>query len=73
MVQSDYVFHRIEDQPELERLRMIEMVFDPASQRRLLSAGLQSGWRWVDYGLDERVGWSGGPSLGDRSRPKVPQ
>jgi hypothetical protein len=36
MVQSEYVFQRGEDQRELERLRMIEQVFDPASRRRLL-------------------------------------
>ena len=50
MVQSDYVFQRVEDQRELERLRMIELVFDPASRRRLLLAGLQTGWRCLEVG-----------------------
>ncbi|NOT22464.1 MAG: methyltransferase domain-containing protein [Nitrospiraceae bacterium] len=50
MVQSDYVFQRVEDRWELERLRMIEKVFDPASRRRLLAAGLQTGWRCLEVG-----------------------
>jgi SAM-dependent methyltransferase len=50
MVQSDYVFQRVEDQRELERLRMIEKVFDPASRKRLLAAGLQTGWRCLEVG-----------------------
>ena len=43
MAQLEYVFQRVEDQSELERLRMIELVFDPASRRRLLATGLQAG------------------------------
>ncbi len=54
MVQSEYVFQRVEDQRELERLRMIEQVFDPASRRRLLGTGLQPGWRCLDVGLGAR-------------------
>jgi len=50
MAQSEYVFQRVEDQRELERLRMIELVFDPASRRRLLGAGLQSGWHCLEVG-----------------------
>ena len=50
MVQPEYVFQRVEDQKELERLRMIELVFDPASRRRLLGAGLQAGWRCLEVG-----------------------
>ncbi len=50
MAQSEYVFQRVEDQRELERLRMIEQVFDPASRRRLLGTGLQSGWRCLEVG-----------------------
>ena len=37
MAESAYVFQRVDDQRELERLRMIERVFDPASRRRLLA------------------------------------
>lgn len=50
MAQSEYVFQRVEDQRELERLRMIEQVFDPASRRRLLDAGLQADWRCLEVG-----------------------
>ena len=50
MAQSEYVFHRVGDQRELERLRMIERVFDPASRRRLLATGLQAGWRCLEVG-----------------------
>lgn len=50
MVQSEYVFQRVEDQRELERLQMIEQVFDPASRRRLLGTGLQAGWRCLEVG-----------------------
>ena len=50
MAQSEYVFHRVEDQREMKRLRMIEMVFDPASKRRLLATGLQAGWRCLEVG-----------------------
>lgn len=48
--QSDYVFHRAEDQKELERLRTIEQVCDPASRRRLCSTGLSAGWRCLEVG-----------------------
>jgi hypothetical protein len=51
MAQSEYVFQRVEDQRELDRLRMIEQVFDPASRRRLLGTGLQPGWRCLEVGL----------------------
>ena len=50
MAQSEYVFQRVEDQRELERLRMIERVSDPASRRRLLAIGLQAGWRCLEVG-----------------------
>lgn len=50
MAQSEYVFQRVEDQRELERLRMIEQVLDPASRRRLLGTGLQAGWRCLEVG-----------------------
>lgn len=50
MAQPEYVFHRAEDQRELERLRVIEQVFDPASQRRLLATGLKAGWSCLEVG-----------------------
>lgn len=50
MAQSEDVFHRVEDRRELEPLRMIELVFDPASRRRILATGLQAGWRCLEVG-----------------------
>ncbi len=50
MAQSEYVFQRVEDQRELERLRLIEQVFDPASRKQLLATGLQAGWRCLEVG-----------------------
>ncbi len=50
MVESGYVFQRVDDQRELERLRVIEQVFDPASRKRLLDSGLQSGWHSLEVG-----------------------
>lgn len=50
MAQPEYVFHRAEDQRELERLRAIEQVFDPSSRRRLLATGLKSGWSCLEVG-----------------------
>jgi hypothetical protein len=44
MAQSEYVFHRVEDQRELERLRMIELVFDPASERQLATRYWFASW-----------------------------
>ena len=59
MAQSEYVFQRVEDQKELERLRMIELVLDPASRRRMLSAGLQASWccREVGPGAGSIMTW----------------
>ena len=56
MTQSEYVFQRVEDQRELERLRMIERVFDPASRRRLLDTGLQTGSRCLEVGSGKTAG-----------------
>ena len=50
MAESAYVFQRVDDQRELERLRMIERVFDPGSGRRLLATGLQASWRCLEVG-----------------------
>jgi len=61
MAQSEYVFQRVEDQRELERLRMIEQVFDPASRKRLLATGLQAGWRCLEVGpgAGSMMNWMG--------------
>lgn len=50
MGQPEYVFHQVEDQRELQRLRAIEQVFDPASRRRLLATGLKAGWSCLEIG-----------------------
>ena len=50
MAQSEYVLQRVEDQWELDRLRMIEQLFDSASRRRLLDTGLEGGWRCLEVG-----------------------
>jgi SAM-dependent methyltransferase len=50
MSQTEYVFHHTEDQRELDRLRAIEAVFDPASQRRIRSTGFTHGWRCLEVG-----------------------
>jgi ubiquinone/menaquinone biosynthesis C-methylase UbiE len=49
-MQAEYVFHRAEDQQELDRLRTIEREFDPASRQRLLATGLQPGWQCLEVG-----------------------
>jgi ubiquinone/menaquinone biosynthesis C-methylase UbiE len=61
MAGSAYVFQRVDDQRELERLRMIERVFDPASRRRLLAVGLQAGWRCLEVGpgAGSMMNWMG--------------
>lgn len=50
MAKADYVFHSVEEELELERLRAIEHVFDPASRRRLLATGLNAGWSCLEVG-----------------------
>lgn len=50
MSQVEYIFHNSQDQEELERLRVVEAVFDPASRRRLLEVGLKAGWRCLEVG-----------------------
>ena len=50
MTESAYVFQRVDDRREWERLRAIEGVFDPASRRRLLATGLKAGWHCLEVG-----------------------
>ena len=50
LTEPAYVFHRVEDRQELERLRAIEHQHDPGSRRRLLAAGLRPGWRCLEVG-----------------------
>lgn len=67
-LKTDYVFHAAEEPRELARLQMLERIFDPGTQRRLLTAGLATGWHCLEVGagagsivrwLEQRVGPSG--------------
>ena len=56
MARPEYVFHHIEDERELERLRTIERVFDPSSRRRLGRAGFfLRTWHTSELGAVNRV------------------
>lgn len=57
----EYVFHRAEEERELERLRVIERELDPASRRRLLATGLSTGWSCLEVGpgAGSMLGWMG--------------
>ena len=68
MAQTSYIFGDARDSAELERLRAIEAIFDPASHHTLGSTGIQCGWRCLEVGagagsiarwLAERVGAEG--------------
>ena len=63
-----YALARAEGGPELERLRMLEAINDPATIRRLDEIGVAEGWRCLEVGagggsvtraLAERAGASG--------------
>lgn len=47
---SQYVFTDSQHAQELERLRAIEQVFDPASQRRIQATGITAGWHCLEVG-----------------------
>ncbi|MBI5853815.1 MAG: class I SAM-dependent methyltransferase [Nitrospirae bacterium] len=59
MTQPEYVFHRVEDERELERLRAIEQVCDAATRRRLLVTGVKAGWTCLEVGpgAGSVLGW----------------
>ncbi|WDT75119.1 MAG: class I SAM-dependent methyltransferase [Candidatus Manganitrophus sp.] len=50
MSRTEYVFQNTSFQAELNRLRSIEAIFDPATRRRLLSAGLKRGMHCLEVG-----------------------
>ncbi|MES1021848.1 class I SAM-dependent methyltransferase [Gloeocapsa sp. BRSZ] len=50
MSESMYVFTDTQHSSELERLRAIERVFDPASQRRIQATGISPGWQCLEVG-----------------------
>jgi len=62
---STYVFDQAW-QKELERLRSLEALFDPASQRHLLARGVGAGWHCLEVGCGagSLALW-----LADRGRP----
>ncbi len=47
---AEYIFDKAEDRRELERLRLIERIFDPASRRLLLATGIRPGWTCLEVG-----------------------
>ena len=68
MLKTDYVFQATEESRELQRLQMLERIFDAGTQRRMLAAGLTTGWHCLEVGagagsivrwLEQRVGPSG--------------
>lgn len=68
MSENKYVFTDTQLNSELERLRMLERVCDPLSQRLILSTGLTRGWQCLEVGagagsivkwMSEIVGTSG--------------
>lgn len=46
----EYIFQDTENKTELNRLRSIEMIFDPMTRRRLISAGLKQGSTCLEVG-----------------------
>ena len=50
MSKFNYVFADSQHAKELERLRVIEKVCDPASRRRILATGLTVGWHCLEVG-----------------------
>jgi len=50
MSEQAYVFEGTDRDAELERLRALEGVFDAATRRRLLEAGLSPGWNCLEVG-----------------------
>ncbi len=68
MLKTDYVFQATEEARELQRLQMLERIFDAGTQRRMLATGLTTGWHCLEIGagagsivrwLEQRVGPSG--------------
>lgn len=66
---SGYVFESTQYETELERLRAIEALFDPASRRLLATTGVAENWQCLEVGagagsvvrwLSEAVGSDGG-------------
>ncbi|KAM3094827.1 class I SAM-dependent methyltransferase [Phormidesmis sp. 146-35] len=47
---SQYIFTDSQHIKELERLQMIEQVFDPASRKRIQATGITTNWRCLEVG-----------------------
>ncbi len=65
---SEYIFERQTEDKEMQRLRMIESAFDPATIAKLKKTGIKEGWRCLEIGagagsialwMSEQVGLSG--------------
>ena len=76
MVQAKYVFEDAATERELRRLRALEAVFDPATERCLLATGAWQGRRCLEVGagagsiaawMHEQVGSSGRVVAADMS------
>jgi SAM-dependent methyltransferase len=50
MTETTYVFEGTRHEAELERLRTLEAVFDPATRACLLATGLCDGWHCLEVG-----------------------
>jgi SAM-dependent methyltransferase len=50
MTETPYVFAGTRHEAELERLRLLEAVFDPGTRACLLRTGLSAGWRCLEVG-----------------------
>lgn len=50
MPEPEYIFTDTQFESELERLKMLEKIFDPHSHRRILATGLTQGWQCLEVG-----------------------
>jgi hypothetical protein len=60
MTGTKYIFDEALDAPELERLRMLESVFDEKTREWLLSTGSLAGRRCLEVGANAYPGAQGG-------------
>lgn len=50
MPQADYIFDKTKHLREKVRLKALEALHDPSTQKRLLATGLKAGWRCLEVG-----------------------
>ncbi len=61
MLKTDYGFQATEEGRELQRLQMLERIFDAGTQRRMSATGLTTGWHCLEVGAEPAPlcgGWS---------------